>query len=72
MFIGQIYVVYNVLVDVKSLQKLIELRLFDYILNSDYYLIMYYVCMVLYVYFDGLKIICKLVFEKFLRSGVFF
>lgn len=72
MFIGQIYVVYNVLVDVKSLQKLIELRLFEYILNSDYYLIMYYVCMVLYVYFDGLKKICKSVFEKFLRSGVFF
>lgn len=43
----------NALADAKSLQKLIELRLFEHISNSDYYSIMYHACMESYAHFDG-------------------
>lgn len=70
MLTGQTYAAHNALADVKSLQKLIELRLFEHISNSDYYSIMYHACMASYVHLDGPKKICKSVSEKLSRSGV--
>lgn len=70
MLTGQTYAAHNALADVKSLQKLIELRLFEHISNSDYYSIMYHACMASYVHLDGPRKICKSVSEKLSRSGV--
>lgn len=71
MLTGQTYTAYNALADVKSLQILIKLRLFEHISNSDYYSIMYHACMASYAHYNGPKNICKSVSEKLSRSGVF-
>lgn len=70
MLTGQTYAAHNALADVKSLQKLIELRLFEHISKSDYYSIRYHACMSSYAHLDGPKKICKSVSEKLSRSGV--
>lgn len=71
MLTGQTYTAHNALADVKSLQILIKLRLFEHISNSDYYSIMYHACMASYAHYNGPKNICKSVSEKLSRSGVF-
>lgn len=70
MLTGQTYAAHNALADVESLQKLIGLRLFEHISNSDYYLIMYHAYMALYAHLERPKKICKSVSEKLSRSGV--
>lgn len=71
MLTEQTYAAHNALADVKSLQKLIELRLFEHISKRDYYSIMYHAYMASYAHFIGPKKICKSVSEKLSRSGVF-